>query len=321
MKLGARMVVLLIVLGVPVIASAQSYPTRPVRFIVPFAPGGGADLVGRLLGQKLTEIWGQPVIIDNRPGAGATIAAEISARAVPDGYTVFQFNIANAIAVSVHKKLSYDPVRDFAAVTQLASTPFVLVGHPSLTAQNIQELIALAKSAPGSLNYSSSGRGGPSHLLGELFNSMAQIKVVHVPYASVAPAMNDLLPGRVQLMFVIPAVAMPHIKAGRLRVFGISSIKRSALAPDVPTVAESGLAGFEGGAWYGVVVPANTSPAIISKLAADIIGIMRQPDVTQSLLKQGVEVIASTPDEFAQFIKTEIAKFARVVAASGARFD
>lgn len=258
MKLWVRMMVLLAVLGVPVSASAQPYPTKPVRFIIPFAPGGGADLVGRLLGQKLAEIWGQPVIIDNRPGAGATIAAEISARAVPDGYTVFQFNIANAIAVSVHKKLSYDPVRDFAAVTQLASTPFILVGHPGLKAQNIQELIALGKSAPGSLNYSSSGRGGPSHLLGELFNSMAQIKVVHVPYASVAPAMNDLLPGRVQLMFVIPAVALPHIKAGRLRSYGISSIKRSALAPDVPTVAESGLAGFEGGAWYGVVVPTNT---------------------------------------------------------------
>ena len=321
MKLWIRMLVLLVVSGVPVIAPAQSYPTKPVRFIIPFAPGGGADLVGRLLGQKLTEIWGQPVIIDNRPGAGATIAAEISARAVPDGYTVFQFNIANAIAVSVRKKLSYDPVRDFAAVTQLASSPFILVGHPSLKAQNIQELIALAKSAPGSLNYSSSGTGGPSHLLGELFNAMAQIKVVHVPYASVAPALNDLLPGRVQLMFVIPAVAMPHIKAGRLRVFGISSSKRSPLAPDIPTVAESGLAGFEGGAWYGVVVPANTQPAIISKLAADIIGIMRQPDVTQGLLKQGVEVIASTPQEFAQFIKSEIAKFARIVAASGARFE
>lgn len=321
MKPWSRVMVLLVGLGVPVFAFAQSYPSKPVRFIIPFAPGGGADLVGRLLGQKLTDIWGQPVIIDNRPGAGANIAAEISARAAPDGYTVFQFNIANAIAVSVHKKLGYDPVRDFAAVTQLASSPFILVGHPSVNAQNIRELVALAKSSPGSLNYASSGKGGPSHLLGELFYSMAQIDVIHVPYKSVAPAMNDLLPGRIQLMFVIPAVAIPHIKAGRLRAYGISTIERSTLAPDVPTVAESGLAGFEGGAWYGVVVPTNTPPAIIAKLAKDIIGILRQPDVHERLSQQGVEVIGSQPAEFAQFIKTEISKFARVVATSGARFE
>lgn len=323
MKPWSRVMVLLVGLGVPVFALSQSYPSKPVRFIIPFAPGGGADLVGRLLGQKLADIWEQPVIIDNRPGAGANIAAEISARAAPDGYTVFQFNIANAIAVSVHKKLGYDPIRDFAAVTQLASSPFILVGHPSVNAQNIRELVALAKSSPGSLNYASSGKGGPSHLLGELFYSMAQIDVVHVPYKSVAPAMSDLLPGRIQLMFVIPAVALPHIKAGRLRAYGISTRERSALAPDVPTVAESAaaLAGFEGGAWYGVVVPANTPPAIIAKLAKDIIEILRQPDVHERLSQQGVEVIGSQPEEFAQFIKTEVSKFARIVATSGARFD
>ena len=317
----SRVMVLLVVLSAPIFAFAQFYPNKSVRFIIPFAPGGGADLVARLLGQKLAEVWGQPVIIDNRPGAGANIAAEISARAAPDGYTVFQFNIANAIAVSVHKKLGYDPVRDFEAVTQLASSPFILVGHPSVKAQNIRELVALAKSAPGSLNYASSGKGGPSHLLGELFYSMAQIDVVHVPYASVAPAMNDLLPGRIQLMFVIPAVALPQINAGRLRAYGISTSKRSMLAPDVPTVAESGLAGFEGGAWYGLVVPTKTPPAIVAKLAKDTIAILRQPDVQERLSQQGVEVIGSQPAEFARFIKTEISKFARVVATSGARFD
>ena len=317
----SRVMVLLVVLSAPIFAFAQFYPNKSVRFIIPFAPGGGADLVARLLGQKLAEVWGQPVIIDNRPGAGANIAAEISARAAPDGYTVFQFNIANAIAVSVHKKLGYDPVRDFEAVTQLASSPFILVGHPSVKAQNIRELVALAKSAPGSLNYASSGKGGPSHLLGELFYSMAQIDVVHIPYASVAPAMNDLLPGRIQLMFVIPAVALPQINAGRLRAYGISTSKRSMLAPDVPTVAESGLAGFEGGAWYGLVVPTKTPPAIVAKLAKDTIAILRQPDVQERLSQQGVEVIGSQPAEFARFIKTEISKFARVVATSGARFD
>lgn len=321
MKPWSRVMVLLVVVSVPHFAFAQSYPSKSVRFIIPFAPGGGADQVGRLLGQKLTDVWGQPVIIDNRAGAGGNIAAEIGARAAPDGYTVFHFNVANAIAISVHKKLSYDPVKDFAAVTQLASSPFILVGHPSVKAQNIRELVALAKSSPGSLNYASSGKGGPSHLLGELLNSIAQINVVHVPYASVAPAMNDLLPGRIQLMFVIPAVAVPHIKAERLRAYGIAASKRSTLAPDVPTLAESGLAGIEGSAWYGMVVPTNTPPAIIAKLAKDTIGILQQPDVQERLSRQGVEVIGSQPAEFAQFIKTEISKFARVVASSDARFD
>lgn len=321
MNIWYRIMGMCLLLGLPFVGHGQSYPTKPVRFIIPFAPGGGADLVGRLLGQKLTEFWGHHVIVDNRPGAGASIAAEIAARAAPDGYTMYQFNIANAIAPSMRKKLHFDPVKDFAAVTQLASSPFILVGHPSLKAQNVKELIALAKAESGKLNYSSSGTGGPSHLLGELFASMARIKIVHVPYASVAPALNDLLPGRVQLMFVIPAVALPHIDAGRLRPFGISSAKRSALAPDLPTIAESGLAGFEGGAWYGVVVPTRTAQSIVSKLARDIIGIMRQPEVEQILLKQGVEVVASEPDAFGAFIKAEVGKYVRLVTEAGVSFQ
>lgn len=321
MKTWHRCLGIFLLVGLVATGHAQSYPEKPVRFIIPFAPGGGADLIGRLLGQKLTELWRHQVIVDNRPGAGASIAAEIAARAAPDGYTVYQFNIANAIAPSVRKKLNFDPVSDFAAVTQLASSPFILVGHPTLKAQTLADLIALAQAAPGKLNYSSSGRGGPSHLLGELFGSMAKIKIVHVPYASVAPAMNDLLPGRVQLMFVIPAVAASHINAGRLHPFGISSAQRSALAPDVPTIAESGLRGFEGGAWYGVVVPARTAQHVVSKLARDIIGIMRQPEVEKTLLKQGVEVVASEPDVFGAFIKAEVGKYRRIVADSGASFE
>lgn len=317
MKSLSRLGILLLIAVMPAFAFAQSYPTRPVRFIIPFAPGGGADLVGRVIGQKLTEIWGQPVIVDNRPGAGANIAAGIAARAAPDGYTVFQFNIANAIAVSVHKKLTYDPVKDFAAVTQLASTPFILVGHPSVRAQNIRELIALARTEPGSLNYASSGTGGPSHLLGELFKTMAQINLVHVPYTSVAPALNDLLPGRMQLMFVIPAVALPHIATAKLRPFGVSSATRTVLAPQIPTIGESGLAGFEGGAWYGVVVPINTPSAIVLKLSQDFIKVLRQPDLRERLADQGVELVGSSPQEFAQFIKSEISKFHRVAATSG----
>lgn len=317
MKSLSRPGILLLIAIMPAFALAQSYPTRPVRFIIPFAPGGGADLVGRVIGQKLTEIWGQPVIVDNRPGAGANIAAGIAARAAPDGYTVFQFNIANAIAVSVHKKLTYDPVKDFAAVTQLASTPFILVGHPSVRAQNIRELIALAKTEPGSLNYASSGTGGPSHFLGELFKTMAQINLVHVPYTSVAPALNDLLPGRMHLMFVIPAVALPHIATGKLRPFGVSSAARTVLAPEIPTIGESGLAGFEGGAWYGVVVPINTPRAIVLKLNQDFIKVLRQPGLRERFADQGVELVGSSPQEFAQFIKSEISKFHRVAATSG----
>jgi tripartite-type tricarboxylate transporter receptor subunit TctC len=298
-------------------AGAQSFPVRPVRFIVPFAPGGGADLVARALAVKLTETWDKQVIIDNRPGASAGIAAEISARAPADGHTIFQINIANAIAASTQKKLGYDPVRDFAAVTLLASTPFILVSHPSVRAQNLAELIALAKAEPGRLNYSSSGAGGPSHFLGEMLKSMAKIDLVHVPYQSVAPAMNDLLPGRVQFMFVIPAVGLPHIAAGRLRPFGVSSATRSALAPQLPTIAESGLPGFEGGAWYGCVVPAGTPGAVVTKIAADIVRIVRQPDMRERLAEQGVEVVGNQPDEFARFIRSEIEKFRRVAAAGG----
>lgn len=300
-------------------AGAQTFPSRPVRFIVPFAPGGGADLVARALGAKLAEVWDKSIIIDNRPGASAGIAAEISARAPADGYTIFQINIANAIAASTQKKLAYDPVRDFAAVTQLASTPFILVSHPGVRAQNLSELIALARAEPGRLNYSSSGAGGPSHFLGEMLKSMAGIELVHVPYQSVAPAMNDLLPGRVQLMFVIPAVGLPHIGAGRLRAYGVSSAVRSALAPQLPTIAESGLPGFEGGAWYGVVVPAKTPGPIVAKIAADMIRILREPAMRERLAEQGVEVIGSTPEEFARFIRAEIGKFRRVAEASGIR--
>ena len=292
--------------------AAQQYPTRPVRFIIPFAPGGGADLVARALGQKLFEAWGTSVIIDNRPGASAGIAAEITARAPADGYTVFQINIANAIAVSINKNMSYDPLKDFAAVTQLAQTPFVLMGHPSVKAQNIKELIALAKANPGGLNYSSSGPGGPSHLLGELFKTMAGVNIVHVPYQSVAPAMNDLIPGRIQLMFVIPALAVPNAASGKLRAYGISSPQRSILAPQVPTVAESGLPGFEGGAWYGVVVPAKTPQPVVNKLHADMTKILKVPEMRDRLAEQGVEVVASTPDEFTQFMKSEIAKFTKL---------
>lgn len=297
------------------------YPVKPVRFIVPFAPGGGNDIIARIVGQKLTEVWGQQVVVDNRPGAGGNIAAETTANAPPDGHTVFQFNVANTIAVSLYKKLAYDPVKDFAAVTQLASTPFMLVAHPSVRAKTVQELIALAKSQPGKLNYASSGNGGSSHLVSELFKTMSGTDIVHIPYAGSGPALNDLIAGQVQVEFTAPSAVIGHVKSGRVRALGVSSLKRIALAPDVPTVAESGVAGFDASAWYGVVVPARTPQPVVTKLHADIVQVLRQPDIRERMTSQGVDLVGSSPMEFSKFIQAEIQKWGRVVKVSGARVD
>ncbi|MBI3937816.1 MAG: tripartite tricarboxylate transporter substrate binding protein [Betaproteobacteria bacterium] len=302
-------------------AAAQDYPTKPIRLIVPFAPGGGNDLIARVIGQKLTARWGQQIVVDNRPGAGGNIAAEITANSAPDGYTVFQFNIANAIAKSVYKKLAYDPVGDFAAVTQMASSAFFLVVHPSVPASTVKELIALAKARPGSLNYGSSGSGGSSHLMMELFKSMTGTDMTHIPYKGAGPALPDLLAGQIQLIFAIPATTLSLIKGGKLRALGVSSAKRNPLMPELPTVAEAGVPGFEGSAWYGVVVPARTARAIVNKLHEAIVAALHEPDVSGRLSSQGVEMVGSAPDAFAQFIKSEIAKWRKVVVASGAKVD
>lgn len=307
--------------GLCVVAVAQTYPSKPVRFIVPFAPGGGNDLIARIIGQKLTERWGQPVVVDNRPGAGGNIAAETTARSAPDGYTVFQFNVANAIAVSLYKKLSYDPVKDFEAVTQLASSPFILVTHSSVKVKTVQELVALAKAQPGKLNYGSSGNGGSGHLTMELFKTMTGTHFVHIPYGGAGPALSDLVGGQVQLMFTVPATAFVHVRSGRLHALGVSSLARIELAPNIPTISESGAAGFESTAWYGVVVPAHTPRAIVSRLNADIVAVLHQPEIEARMTKQGVELVGSTPAQFAEFIKTQIVKWGRVVRVSAARVD
>ncbi len=305
----------------PAQAADTPYPAKPVRFIIPFAPGGGNDIVGRLLGAKLGEAWGQQVVIDNRPGAGGNIAAETTARAAPDGYTVFQFNIANTMAPSLYKKLGYDPERDFAPVTQIGSTPFILVANPAVPAKTVPELIAYMKAQPGKLNYASSGNGGSTHLVTELFKHMAGVNMTHIPYNGAGPAITELIGGQVQLMFVVPATGLPNIRNGRLRALGISSAKRSSLAPELPTIAESGVPGFDGGAWYGVVVAAKTPPAIVRKLNTDIVKALQLPEVRERMTAQGVEVVASTAEEFTKFIKAEIVKWARVVALSGARAE
>ncbi len=302
-------------------AAAHAYPIRPVRFIVPFPPGGGADLVARVVGQKLGELWGQQVIVDNRAGAGGNIAAEITAAAAPDGYTLFQFNVSNAIAPSVYKKLNYDPVKDFAGVTQLATSPFVLIAYPGVKAKNVQELVAMVRAEPGKLSYASSGIGGASHLLGELFKAMSKTEIVHVPYKGAVPALTDITSGRMHLMFVVPATAVPHVNAGRVRALGISSAKRSPLAPDIPTVAESGVAGFEGTTWYGVVVPAKTPRDVVAKLNRDVRHVLQQPEIRERFTAQSVEVVTSTPEEFAQFIRSEMVRWRQVTSAAGIRLE
>ena len=302
-------------------AAAQPYPSKPVRFIIPFAPGGGNDIIGRAIAAKLTDAWKQQMVVDNRPGAGGNIAGEITARAAPDGHTVFQFNIANVIAASIYPKLAYDPVRDFAPVTQIGGSPFLLVVHPSVRANDVSELIALAKAQPALLNYASSGNGGSTHLVTELFKSMAGISMTHIPYNGAGPALTTLLSGQVQLFFMVPATSRAHIKAGRLRALAVSSAQRSKLMPEVPTVAESGVVGFEGSTWYGVVVPARTPPAIVTQLNRDIVAVLNEPDMRERMSNQGIELVASTPGEFARFIQAENAKWARAVKISGARVD
>ena len=300
---------------------AAPFPNRPVRFIVPFPPGGGADVIGRVLSQKLTEKWGQQVVIDNRAGAGGNIAAELAAAAPPDGHTIFQFNIANTISPSVYKKINFDPVKDFNAVTLLASSPFILVTHPSVKATTVQELVALVKSQPGKFSYSSSGNGGPSHLATEMLKTMTGIQLTHVPYKGVALAMNDLLAGQVQITFTVPGSGLPHIKTGRLRGLAVTTAKRSAIVPDLPTIAESGVPGYDTSTWYAVVVPAGTPRAVISKLHADMTQALQLPDVRERLMGVGADLVGSTPDYLAEFIKTELAKWSRLVKFSEARID
>ena len=301
--------------------SVDAFPTKPVRFIVPFAPGGGNDIIARVIGQKLSEGWGQQVVVDNRPGAGGNVAAETTARAAPDGHTIFQFNVANAIAPSVYRKIAYDPVKDFAAVTQLATSPFIMVVTPSIRANSVKEFIALAKAPQSRINYASSGNGGSTHLLTELFKTMAGIDITHVPYNGAAPALNDLIGGQVQMLLAVPATAIPHMKSGRLRALAVSSLRRSSLVPELPTIAEAGVPGFEGAAWYGVVAPGRTPPAIVTQLNRDFLSALRAPEVRDRLVSQGVEIVGSTPEEFAQFVRNEIPKWAKAARISGARVD
>ncbi len=298
-----------------------AYPAKPIRLILPFPPGGSTDIVARLVGQKLTESWGQPVLIDNRPGAGGNVAADAAARAAPDGYTLFQVNVANAIGATLYPKLSYDLIASFAPVIQLATTPYVLLAHPSVPAKDTRDLIALAKKRPGQLNYASAGGGSATHLSGELLKSMAGIDLVHVPYKGTGPAVTALLSGEVDLYFATVPAALPLVEAKKLRALGVTSARRSALMRDVPAIAEAGLKGYETSTWHGILAPAATPAEIVTKLNSEIARILAQPAVKERFVGQGLDPVGGTPEQFAAYLKTEISKWAAVVKASGARAE
>lgn len=302
-------------------AIAQNYPARPVRLIVAFAPGGSVDVVARLVAQKLSEAWGQQVVVDNRAGAAGNLSAEIAARAAPDGYTLYITSAALVANVSLYRKVPYDPVKDFAPITLLSSVQSALVTHPEVAVKNVKELIALARNAPGKLNYASPGSGSSGHLVMELFKSMAGIDLTHIPYKAIGQAHADVVAGQVSLAFFTIPGALPHIKAGRMSALAVSGAKRSPALAEVPTVAEAGVAGYEATTWYPVLAPAGTPKAIIDKLNALLVAIVKMPDVQERFSVLGVEPIGSTPAQLAAHIKSELPKWAKVVQLSGARVD
>jgi tripartite-type tricarboxylate transporter receptor subunit TctC len=319
---GAALLAALVALS-PAAAHAQAgaYPGKPIRLILPFPPGGGTDILGRLMAERLAPRLGQPVVVENRGGAGGNVGAEAAARSAPDGYTIVLVAPSLAISPSLYKKLAYDPVKDFAPVSLVATVPNVMVTNPSIPAKTLSEFIALAKSKPGAMNFGSGGNGTSNHLAGELFNIVAGVRLVHVPYKGVNLAMNDVMSGDVQLVIIgIPAAA-PHIKAGKLRALAVIDSKRAAALPDVPTAAEAGLKDFEVTTWYGVLAPAGTPRPIVTRLNAEIVAVMHSNEMKERLATMATEPVTSTPEEFGDLIRREIAKWAKVVRAAGLKAD
>jgi tripartite-type tricarboxylate transporter receptor subunit TctC len=306
----------------PLAASAQAYPSRPIRFVVPYPAGGPLDTVARLTAQKVSEAVKQPVIVDNKPGAGGNIGADIVAKSSADGYTLLMGAVAtHAINPGLYAKIPYDPVRDFAPVTQLASTPNVLIVNPAIPAANVREFIAYAKAHPGRLNFGSGSNGSAGHLAGELFKTMAGVDMAHVPYKGSAPAMQDLVGGQIQAMFDNLASALGPMRAGKVKGLAVTTAQRSALAPDLPTIAESGLPGFDISTWFGVFAPAGTPRDVVERLHAEFIRALAAPDVREKMVNLGAEPVGNRPEAFAAYIQAEAEKYARVIKASGARVD
>jgi len=303
-------------------AFAQTWPAKPIKWIVPFAPGGTTDILARTIGEKLTVALGQPVIIENKPGAGGGVGAEFTAKAPPDGYTIMGGTIStHAINASLYKSLPYDPVKDFVPITLIARVPNMLVVNPDIPAKNVTELITLLRANPGKYSFASSGNGTSQHLSGELFKSMAGVDMQHIPYKGSPPALQDVVGGQVAMTFDNITTAWPLAKGGKLRALAVTTAKRSAVAPEVPTLSESGLAGYEVGSWQGVFAPASTPPAIVKRLNVEIVKIINMPDVKEKLIGLGAEPVGNTSEEFGALVKTEVVKWAEVVKKSGAKVD
>ena len=307
-------------LALPAFAQ-QAYPSRPVKFIVPFPPGGPVDITARAVAQKLSQIWGQQVLVDNRAGAGGIVGADIAAKSLEDGYTLFVCSIHHSVLPSLKTKLPYDIEKDFVPVSFGAMFPVVLVAHPSVPVRNVAELIALDKKTPGKLSFSSSGNGGGTHLAGELFNMQAGTTLLHVPYKGSAPAMTDLLGGQVQLMFSDAPTALQQIKAGKVRAIAVASTRRSALLPDVPTIAESGLPSYEAYSWAAFVAPAGTPKDVVQRLSTDINKALNDPEVKKRLYEAGAEAMSTTPEAFGKMLHAEIEKWTKVVRTANIQVD
>ncbi len=302
-------------------AAAQGYPVKPIRLVAPFAPGGGTDVLARIVGQKLNERWGQAVVVDNRPGAGGNIGADLVAKSAPDGYTLMLGGVPHAISMSLYKKLPYHLARDMTAAAPIATFPSVIVIHPAVAAHTVQDLVALAKAKPGSLNFGSPGNGSPNHLAIELLCKLGGVKMEHIPYKSAGQVASELLGGQVQLASMGFPTAIPHVKSGRMRALAVTSASRSAMLPDLPTVAEAGIPGFDVTSWYGIFAPAATPRPVVGKLHDEVVAIVSSPDVSQRLASLGAEPYVPSLQAFGQHVKDEIAKWAKVVEESGARVD
>ena len=322
MKIATRLA-LTMMLGMATFnAHAQTYPTKPVRFIVPFPPGGPTDIMGRLAAQRLTEAWGVQVVADNRAGAGGNIGSELCAKSPPDGYTICMMTVAQSISPSIYPKLGFDPLKDFAPVTLMATLPSLLMVHPSLPVKNVKELVALAKAKPATLTYASTGNGTSPHMLMEMFKWMAGgINLVHVPYKGASPAMIDQISGQIDVAFSTAIAALPFVQQGKVRAIAASTKDRFAPLPDLPTVEQGGIKGYDGSSWQGVVMPANTPRDMIAKANAELVKMLKSPDMKEKILLQGGIAIGNSPDEFAAYMKSEIDKWAKVAKAANVRVE
>ena len=321
MKTATKLVFAIMLAVVALHAQAQTYPAKPVRFIVPFPPGGPTDIMGRLAAQRLTEAWGVQVVADNRAGAGGNIGSEICAKSPPDGYTICMMTVAQSISPSIYPKLGFDPPKDFAPVTLMATLPSLLMVHPSLPVKNVKELVALAKAKPAILTYASTGNGTSPHMLMEMFKWMAGVDLVHVPYKGASPAMIDQISGQIDVAFSTAIAALPFVQQGKVRAIAVSTKDRFPPLPDLPTVDQGGVKGFDGSSWQGVVMPANTPRDIVAKANAELVKMLKSPDMKEKILSQGGIAVGNSPEEFTAYIKSEIDKWAKVARAAKVRVE